>query len=146
VSANLGLLVSTSCRRYNIRERKSIMVYRFAYSRGLGACCVLVFACWLQRGPGHGSTCLRTVSGNHAIALYNGAYRFCTGQTGSFSCCTWRNSMLLSSTKSTCLFTLLAPHVNHVLASVEFSVQCLDFNLMLNSCYRNMSGSLHQEL
>jgi hypothetical protein len=42
VSANLGLLESTSCRRYNIRERKSIMVHRFAYSRGLGVCCVLV--------------------------------------------------------------------------------------------------------
>jgi len=56
--------------------------------------------------------------------------------------------VLLSSTKST-LFKLLAPvysRVNHVIAGVEFTVKCLDFNLMLNSCYRNVSGSLQQEL
>lgn len=51
--------------------------------------------------------------------------------------------MLLSSTKST-LFKLLAPvysRVNHVIAGVEFTVKCLDFNLMLNSCREVYSKS-----
>jgi hypothetical protein len=56
----------------------------------------------------------------NAIVLHNDAYRCCTG---SFSCCTC-SCMLLSSTESTCLFTLLAVYspVNPMVDNLEITV------------------------
>jgi hypothetical protein len=63
------------------------------------------------------------LSPNHAIVLHNDAYICCARQTGSFSCCTC-SCMLLSSTESTCLFTLLAVYspVNPMVANVDITV------------------------